>query len=75
MGGFDVVTCRLAIKVCIGQTPGGRPSHRTFSIKGINPDADMTALASLVRLIAPILAYPITQVRLVTKKVFLFSDA
>ena len=75
LDGFDVVTCRLAIQVCIGQTPGGRPSHRTFSIKGIKPDADMAALASLVRLIAPILAYPITKVRLVTKKVFRFSGA
>ncbi|MDR1376269.1 MAG: hypothetical protein LBJ22_02065 [Synergistaceae bacterium] len=73
--GFDKITCRLAIQVCIGLTPGGRLSHRTFSVKGIRPDADMSALAAFVRdAVAPILAYPITKVRLVTKKVRVLFD-
>jgi hypothetical protein len=67
---FEIVSCRVAIQVCVGKTPGGRPSHRTFSIKGIKPSADITVLASLVRdVIAPLLAYPVTKARLFTKKV------
>jgi hypothetical protein len=41
---FDSITCRLAIQVCIGRSPNGRARHRTFSIKDINPDADIALL-------------------------------
>ncbi|MDR0617039.1 MAG: hypothetical protein LBG29_09555, partial [Synergistaceae bacterium] len=67
---YKTISCRLAIQVCVGKTPGGRPSHRTFSIKGIKPGADIAVVASLVRdAIAPLLAYPVTKARLVTKKI------
>jgi hypothetical protein len=67
---YDSITCRLAIQVRVGVTPGGRPSHRTFSIKGIKPDASISVLASLVRdAIAPLLAYPVTKARLITEKI------
>jgi hypothetical protein len=65
---FDKITCRLAIQVRIGYFPDGRERHRTFSIKNINPGAEVSALSALVRAIAPLLAHPITKVRLVTKK-------
>jgi hypothetical protein len=67
---FDRITCRLAIQVCVGHFPDGRERHRTFSIKNIDPNADPAVLASLVRdAIAPLLAFPITRARLVTKKI------
>jgi hypothetical protein len=70
LDGYETVSCRLAIQVCVGKTSSGRPSHRTFSIKGIKPGADIAVLASLVRdAIAPLLAYPVTKARLVTKKI------
>jgi hypothetical protein len=62
------ITCRLAIQVCIGYSLSGTARHRTFSIKGINPDVDLSKVAAFVRdCIAPILAFPITKVRLVKK--------
>jgi hypothetical protein len=74
LNGFDMITCRLAIQVCIGYSPSGRARHRTFSIKGIKPDVDLSVLAAFVRdVIAPILAFPVTKVRLVTKKTYLFA--
>jgi hypothetical protein len=66
---FDKITCRLAIQVCTGRTPSGRARHRTFSIKNIRPDADLSAVAGLVRAIAKILAYPVTKASLVIKKI------
>jgi hypothetical protein len=62
------ITCRLAIQVCIGYSPSGTARHRTFSIKGINPNADFSKLAAFVRdCVAPVLACPITNVTLVKK--------
>jgi hypothetical protein len=72
---FDRVTCRLAIQMCVGYFPDGRERHRTFSIKNIDPNAEISALNALVRAIAPLLAYPITKVRLVTKKIRVLFDA
>jgi hypothetical protein len=74
LNGFDKITCRLAIQVCIGYSPSGSARHRTFSLKGFKPDVDLAVLAAFVRdLIAPILAFPITKVRLVTKKTVFFD--
>jgi hypothetical protein len=72
----DRVTCRLAIQMCVGYFPDGRERHRTFSIKNIDPNAEISRLSALVRCaIAPLLAYPITKVRLVTKKIRVLFDA
>jgi hypothetical protein len=71
---FDSITCRLAIQLCIGRSPSGRARHRTINIKNINPNAEISALNALVRAIAPLLAYPITKVRLVTKKIRVLFD-
>ena len=59
----EKITCRVAIQVCIGHFPDGRERHRTFSMKGVNPDASPEAIAAVVRALAPVLAYPITKVR------------
>jgi hypothetical protein len=72
---FDSITCRLAIQVCVGHFPDGRERHRTISIKNINPNAEVSALNALVRAIAPLLAYPITKVRQVTKKICALSGS
>jgi hypothetical protein len=72
---FDKITCRLAIQVRIGYFPDGRERHRTFSIKNIAPNAEVSALCALVRAIAPLLAHPITKVRLVTKKFRALSNS
>jgi hypothetical protein len=72
---FDSITCRLAIQVCVGHFPDGRERHRTFSIKHIDPDVDIALVTSFVRVvIAPLLAYPITGARLVTKKIRVLFD-
>jgi hypothetical protein len=68
MSPFEFVSCRLAIQVRIGHFPDGRERLRTFSVKNIRPDADMNALAALVRAVGAVLACPITRARLVVKK-------
>ena len=70
----EKITCRVAIQVCIGHFPDGRERHRTFSMKGINPDASPEAIAAVIRALAPVLAYPITKVRKITKKVKLIYE-
>jgi hypothetical protein len=67
MAVFELVRCRIAIQVCIGVLPSGRDSHRTFSITNVDPDISADAVANFVRKIAPLLAYPVTMVRLVRK--------
>ena len=76
MSYYEKISCRIAIQVCIGYFPDGRERHRTFSIKGIKPDAPLEAIASLARALAPVLAYPITKVRKVVKReIFFYEDA
>ena len=70
----EIISCRIAIQVCIGYLPNGIEQHRTFSIKGINPDASPEAIAAVVRALAPVLAYPITKVRKVVKRTIDFDD-
>jgi hypothetical protein len=68
MSQLELVSCRLAIQICIGHFPDGRERHRTFSLKDVKPDATDAALMRVVRAIEPLLAYPITKVRLVTTR-------
>ena len=76
MSYYEKWSCRIAIQVCIGHFPDGRERHRTFSMRGINPDASPEAIAAVVRALAPVLAYPITKVRKVTKReIFFFEEA
>jgi len=59
-----------------GKPISGKKRHRTFSMKGIRPDASEEAIDAILRALAPILIYPITQVRKVTKrKIFFIEDA
>ena len=74
MAYFELVRCRLAIQCCIGYFPDERERHRTFSLRDIRPDASADALASVVRTVAPMLAYPITKVRIVKKYVLVPDD-
>jgi len=43
-------------------------------MKGIRPDAPDEAIAAILRALAPLLIYPITQVRKVTKRAIFFKD-
>ena len=70
----ETITCRVAIQVCIGYLPNGRERHRTFSMKGIHPDATDEAIAAVVRALAPVLAYPIIKVRKVVKRTIIFDE-
>ena len=70
----EIITCRVAVQVCVGYLPNGRERHRTFSMKGINPDAPDEAIAAVVRALAPVLAYPITKVRKVVKRTIIFDE-
>ena len=74
MSYYEKISCRLAIQVCVGRLPNGRAKHRTFSIKGINPDAPFEAIADVIRALAAVLAYPITKVRKVTKREIIFYE-
>ena len=70
----EIISCRLAIQVCIGHFQNGRQRHRTFSMKRIRPDASNEAIAAIIRALAPVLAYPITKVRKVTKRTIFFDN-
>jgi hypothetical protein len=59
----EKISCRVAIQVCIGYFSDGRERHRTFSMKGVDPDAPLEAIAAVIRALAPLLIYPITKVR------------
>ena len=74
MSNYEKISCRIAIQVCIGHFPDGRERHRTFSMKGIDPDAPLESIAAVIRALAPVLAYPITKVRKVTKRVILIYE-
>ena len=71
---YEVTSCRLAIQVCTGYSSGGRARYRTFSMKGIRPDASDEAIGAILRALAPLLLYPIAQVRKVTKRKIFFTD-
>ena len=75
MSYYEVISCRLAIQVCIGYSPSGRKRHRTFSMKGIRPDASDEAIGAILRALAPLLIYPITKVRKVTKRTIFFNNS
>ena len=70
----EIISCRVAIQVCIGYFSDGRERHRTFSMKGIRPDAPDEAIAAIVRALAPVLVFPITKVRKVVKRTIVFDD-
>ena len=70
----EIIICRLAIQICVGFFPNGRKRRRTFSIKGIRPDASEEAIAAVVRALAPVLACPIIKVRKVVKRTIVFDD-
>ena len=70
----ETITCRIAIQVCIGYSPSGRARRRTFSMKGVRPDAPDEAIAAVVRALAPVLAYPVTKVRKVVKRTIVFDE-
>ena len=74
MSYYEKISCRIAIQVCIGHFPDGRERHRTFSMKGVDPDAPLKSIAAVIRALAPLLAYPITKVRKVTKRVILIYE-
>jgi hypothetical protein len=76
MGGLDSVSCRLAIQLCVGYSEKGKARHRTININGIDPNADVSLLAAFVRdVLSPLLAYPVTKARLVTREVRVLFDA
>ena len=76
MSYYEKISCRIAIQVCVGHFPDGRERHRTFSMKGVGPDASLEAIAAIIRALAPVLAYPITKVRKVVKReIFFYEEA
>ena len=76
MSHVEIITCRLCIQVCVGYLPNGRKSYRSFSMRGIRPDASWEAIESILRALQPVLAYPITKVEKVTsRKIIFYEDA
>jgi hypothetical protein len=65
---YDFSDVAVAVQVCIGYSADGRARHRTFSLKGIRPDARNEGIDAVVRALAAVLTYPITKVRKVTKR-------
>ena len=39
MSYYEIISCRVAIQVCVGYLPNGRKKHWTFSMRGIDPNA------------------------------------
>ena len=52
MSYYEKWSCRIAIQVCIGYFPDGRERHKTFSMRDVNPDASLEAIAEIVRALA-----------------------
>jgi len=76
MSYYEIITCRLAIRVCIGYGPTGRKKHRTFSMKGINPNASWEGIMEVIRALAPLLEFPIVDIQKVTsRKIIFYEDA
>ena len=76
MSYYEIITCRLAIRVCIGYGPTGRKKHRTFSMKGINPSASWEGIMEVIRALAPVLEFPIVDIQKVTsRKIVFYEDA
>ena len=71
---YEKISCRIAIQVCVGHLPSGRGRYRTFSMRGIKPDASPEAIASVIRSLAPLLIYPITKVRKMVKREIFFYE-
>ena len=72
---FERTDCRIKIQVCIGRFPDGRARTRTFGIKNVRPDVTADDIAAVVRALAPLLAYPVVQARLVRKYVLVVAHA
>ena len=72
MSYYERISCWIAIQVCTGYLPNGRERHRSFSMRGIRPDASLIAIANVIRALAPLLAYPITEVRRILKREIFF---
>ena len=73
---YEVTTCRLAIRVCIGYGPSGRKKHRTFSMNGINPNASWEAIMEIIYALAPLLEFPVVDVQKVTtRKIIFYEDS
>ena len=71
----EKISCRVAIQMCIGHFPDGRERHRTFSLWNVRPDASPEAIMKIVRVLEPLLAFPITRVRKIVKTTrVLFSE-
>ena len=75
MSYVEFFTCRVAIQVCTGYLPNGRKRRRTFSMRGIRPDASVESIAAVVRALAPLLIYPIIKVRKIVKRTIIFDPA
>jgi len=60
----------------VGLLPNGRKKHRTFSIKGINPNASFESIDNFIRALAPVFAYLIMQVhKVIKRKITFYEDA
>ena len=76
MSYVEIITCRICIQVCIGYHPNGRKRYRSFSMRGIRPDASWKAIDNIIKALEPVLAYPITKVEKVTsRKIIFYEDA
>ena len=76
MSYYEVITCRLAIRVCIGYGPNGRKKHRIFSMRNINPNASWEGIMAVIRALAPVLEFPIVDVQKITsRKIIFYEDA
>lgn len=67
MGYFKLVGCWIKFQICIGYFPDGRMRTRTFGISGVRPDVSADDVAAVAKAIAPLLAHPIVNVRVVRK--------
>ncbi len=74
MAHYELVECRIAVRLRIGRFDDGRARIRTVSIRGVRHDVTVDEVWAFVQRLAPLLAYPVEEVRVI-KKERLVSDA
>ena len=62
---FELISCKIKFQLCISYFPDGRMRTRTFGIRDVRSDVTADDVAAVARAIAPLLAHPVVQVRLV----------
>ena len=65
---YEKISCRIAVRICVGCLPNGRERHKTFSLRHVRPEVSLETIRDIIRALAPLLEHPITKVTKVTRR-------